>query len=57
VGVHACVGQVLARAEVEAVLTALARRVTRIELDAPAEWRPGNSIRSLERLPLRISAA
>ena len=54
VGVHACVGQVLARAEAEAVLTALAQRVSRLELAGGAEWRPGNAIRSLEHLPLRI---
>lgn len=54
VGVHACVGQVLARAEAEAVLTALARQVRSLELAGAAEWRPGNAIRSLDRLPLRL---
>lgn len=51
-GIHGCVGQNLARAELEAVLTALLRRVARIEPAGEAVWRPGNSIRSLERLPI-----
>lgn len=54
VGVHACVGQNVARAEGEAVLGALARKVAAIEPAGPAVWRPNNAVRALERLPLRL---
>jgi len=56
-GIHGCVGQHVARAEGEAMLRALARRVARIELTGEPVWRPGNSIRALERLPLRLVPA
>jgi len=56
VGIHGCVGQNLARAELEAVLRALARKVDRIEFDGPAVWRPNNAIHALDRLPLRFTA-
>jgi 4-methoxybenzoate monooxygenase (O-demethylating) len=56
VGIHGCVGQNLARAEVEAVLGAIARKVSRIELDGDPVWRPNNSIRALDRLPPRFHA-
>ena len=54
VGIHGCVGQNIARAELDAVLSVLARRVARIELAGDAVWRPGNAMRSLDRLPLRL---
>jgi len=57
VGIHGCVGQNLARAEGEAVLGAIARKVGRIELDGEPVWRPNNSIRALDRLPLRFHTA
>ncbi|MEW9918598.1 cytochrome P450 [Marimonas sp. MJW-29] len=57
VGIHGCVGQNIARAELEAVLGALARKVARIELVGSAVWRPGNAMRALDSLPLRFHAA
>lgn len=54
-GIHGCVGQNLARAEVGAVLAAIVEQVEHIEFDGPAKWRPGNSIHSLDSLPLRFS--
>lgn len=57
VGVHVCVGQNVARAEGEAVLAALARRVARIEHTGEPVWRPNNAIRALDRLPLRLVPA
>jgi len=54
-GVHACVGQTVARAEGEAVLGALARKVARIDLTGPAVWRPNNAIHALDRLPVRLT--
>jgi cytochrome P450 len=53
-GIHGCVGQNLARAELEALLTALLSRVDRIEPAGEAIWRPGNSIRALDKLPLTL---
>jgi cytochrome P450 len=47
----------LARMEGELVLTALAERVARIELDGEPERELNNNLRGLERLPLRLVAA
>ena len=54
VGVHACVGQNIARAEGEALLGAIARKVRSIEPAGEAVWRPNNAVHALDRLPLRI---
>ncbi|WP_237708099.1 cytochrome P450 [Oceanicola sp. S124] len=56
-GIHGCVGQNIARAEMEAVLTALARKVARIEFDGAAPWRPNNAIHALDKLPLKLIPA
>lgn len=56
-GIHGCVGQVLARGELEALLSVMARRVKAIEPAGEAVWRPNNAIRSLDRLPLRLIPA
>ncbi|MFB9947574.1 cytochrome P450 [Rhizobium puerariae] len=53
-GIHGCVGQNLARLELEAVLTVLADKVDRIEFDGEPEWRPNNAIHALDRMPLRF---
>ena len=55
VGIHGCVGQNIARAEVEAVLSAIARKVGAISLAGTPVWRPGNSIRALHSLPVRFA--
>jgi len=57
VGVHACVGQTVARAEGEAVLGALAAIVGRIERTGPAVWRPNNAIHALDTMPVRFYAS
>lgn len=57
VGVHACVGQNVARAEGQAVLTALARKVRHIEALGDAEWKPNNAIHALGRFPVRLIPA
>jgi len=54
VGIHACVGQNIARAEGVAILRALAERVERIESTGKAVWRANNAIHALDRLPLRM---
>lgn len=56
-GIHGCVGQAIARLEGEVVLTALAKRVKRIEVAAPHTRRLNNTLRALETLPLRLVAA
>ena len=55
--IHGCVGQVVARAEGEAVLTAIANKVASIELAGENVWRPNNSMRALDRLPISFRAA
>ena len=57
VGIHGCVGQNVARAEGEAVLTAVANQVASIDLAGETVWRPNNSIRTLDRLPVTFRAA
>jgi len=53
-GVHMCVGQVLARMEMELVLGALARRVAAIEPRGEPVWRLNNTLRTFERLPVAL---
>lgn len=56
-GIHACVGQLLAKLEAEAVLTALVAKVREIRLSGPIERRYNNTLRSLSRLPLEMVPA
>lgn len=56
-GLHACVGQMIARLESEALIGALARRVKTISLAGEASYRPVNQMRMLDKLPLRIEPA
>jgi cytochrome P450 len=56
VGIHGCVGQIVARAELEAVLTSIANKVAAIELDGQPVWRPNNAVHALDRLPVRFKA-
>jgi cytochrome P450 len=53
-GIHGCVGQSVAREEAEAMLTAIAEKVDAIELAGEPVWRPNNSMRALESLPIRF---
>ncbi|MGH1425806.1 MAG: cytochrome P450 [Pseudooceanicola sp.] len=55
-GIHGCVGQNLARAELQALLAEMIRRVDRIEPAGDPVWRPNNAMRALEKLPVRLSA-
>ncbi|MGB7183280.1 MAG: cytochrome P450 [Burkholderiaceae bacterium] len=57
VGIHQCVGQNVARAEAEALFSALAKKVSKIELNGQAVWRPNNSIHALDKLPIRFVPA
>jgi cytochrome P450 len=56
-GIHACVGQVIARAESETLLEVLARRVERLELAGTPERWLNNSLRIWGTLPLSVAAA
>lgn len=57
VGVHGCVGQNVARAEMDAVLSVLARKVARIELVGEPVWRPGNAMHALDSMQIRLHGA
>lgn len=54
-GIHACVGQQIARLEGEAVLKALATRVTTIELTGAPVRRINNTLYGYESIPLRLT--
>ena len=54
VGIHACVGQNIARAEGDALFGAIARRVRAMTPAGAAVWRPNNAIHALDRLPLAL---
>lgn len=56
VGIHGCVGQNIARAEAEALLTAIAKKVGSIEFAGDPVWRPGNAIHALDTLPVTFRA-
>ena len=56
VGAHVCIGQMISRLEAESILSALIRRVRRIEPAGPARWRPVNTLRTLDVLPLHLIA-
>ncbi|MCV0394907.1 MAG: cytochrome P450 [Rhizobiaceae bacterium] len=53
-GAHICIGQMIARLEAECILGALARRVARIDPAGEPEYRLVNTLRTLDRLPLRL---
>ncbi|GAA4335895.1 cytochrome P450 [Pigmentiphaga soli] len=55
-GIHGCVGQMIARLEVEVLLVALAERVERIELAGEPRPMMHNTLRGFEQLPLRLRA-
>lgn len=52
-GLHVCVGMHLARLEMTALLTALLRRVRRLEAGRPT-WTMNNVLRGLEALPMTV---
>ncbi len=56
-GIHLCIGQLIARMEGESVLNALLDRVERIELVGEPTYRPLNTLRTLDTLPVRLIPA
>ncbi len=57
VGAHACLGQHIARVEIDAMLTEVLTRMKDFELAAPTEWLPSNFISGPKSMPLRFRAA
>jgi 4-methoxybenzoate monooxygenase (O-demethylating) len=55
-GIHVCVGQFFSRLEGELVLSALARRASRLTLTGDPVPKPNNTLKSFTHLPLRVSA-
>lgn len=55
VGIHGCVGQMVARHEAELVLRALLQRVAHIELVGAPQRRLNNTLRALASVPLRVT--
>jgi cytochrome P450 len=51
---HACIGQMLARLEAEALLAEMVSRIETIELAGEPIFRPMNQLRTLDSLPLRV---
>ena len=56
-GIHQCISQHLARLEAEAVITALSRRVTRLELAGPIRRHHNDTLRASESIPVSLSLA
>lgn len=56
-GIHGCVGQAVARRAGQVVLTTLAQRVQSIKPVGPVTRRLNNTLRALDTLPLRLTAA
>jgi cytochrome P450 len=54
-GVHHCFGQRIAKLEAECLLGALVERVARVELAGEPEFRAVNMLRTLKRLPLKLT--
>ncbi|MBN9005053.1 MAG: cytochrome P450 [Rhizobiales bacterium] len=56
-GIHGCVGQAVARLEVEAILSQLVKRVAAIEMTGEPQRRLNNTLRGFDHLPLRFVPA
>jgi cytochrome P450 len=57
VGAHGCLGQHIARIEIDAMLVEVLSRMRDFELAAPVEWLPSNFISGPKAMPLRFRAA
>jgi cytochrome P450 len=56
-GPHGCLGQHIARIEIDAMLSEVLTRMTGFELPAQPEWLPSNFISGPKTMPLRFRAA
>jgi cytochrome P450 len=57
VGIHACIGRIVAHLEAEVMLKALVRLAATIETPSPPRWHLNNTIRGLAELPLTLTPA
>jgi len=55
-GAHVCLGQHIARVEIDALLTEIMTRMHDIELADAPEWLPSNFISGPKRMPIRFRA-
>src|SRR3954451_17098363 len=56
-GIHMCVGQLVARLEGEVMMAVLARKVKSIEITGEVKRRYNNTLRGLQSLPVKVTAA
>lgn len=56
-GIHGCVGQMMARMEAECLLTAVATRVSRLEIAGTPVPKLNNWLRGFDSIPMRITSA
>ena len=56
-GPHGCLGQHIARIEIDAMLREVLTRMKAFELAAPVEWLPSNFISGPKAMPIRFRAA
>ena len=56
-GPHVCLGQHIARLEIDAMLREVLTRMRDFQLAAPVEWLPSNFISGPKAMPLRFRAA
>jgi cytochrome P450 len=56
-GIHLCIGQMIAKMEAESVLGALLNRIETLEPAGEPVYRPLNTLRTLDALPLRVRPA
>ena len=54
-GIHGCVGQMIARLEIEMMLIAMAERVASIELTGKPERLVHNTLRGVTKLPVHMT--
>lgn len=55
IGMHACVGQPLAKIEGQSILQALVTRASTLQMETAPTWRLNNVVRRLEALPMRVA--
>lgn len=56
-GIHACVGQLIARMEAECLISAVARKISRLELVGEPQIKYSNWLRGFTSLPVRVTPA
>ena len=56
-GIHQCAGQHVARLEAEAVLTAMTRKISRLEIAGDCQRHQNNTLRGWKSVPLRLTPA